>query len=103
VPGVITLKTTATVPLLACSGGWGGIAVTSGRGSWGSTWVGEDCIRFDASAPATLPSVSTTDQHYAIAVLSPTGPVTVPQLVLSYVPGDDSEACFVAEVEQPCE
>jgi hypothetical protein len=71
VPGVSTLSTTATVPLLACPGGRGGIAVRSGRGSWGSTWVGEDCIRLDGSAPATLPSVSTADQHYAIAVRRP--------------------------------
>lgn len=102
IPGVITLSTTATSALLACPGGWGGTAVTTGAGSWGSVWLGEDCIQFDASSAATLPSVSTTDQHFAVAVLSPAGPVIVPELVLSYRAGDDSQACFVAEIERPC-
>jgi hypothetical protein len=102
VPGDIVLRTTSRSDLLACPGGWNGVAVTAGQGSWGNLWLGEDCIVFNASAPATLPSVSTNDQHYAIAVLSATDAVSVSDLLLSYPAGDESQACFVARVERLC-
>jgi len=101
VPGEIVLRTTSRSDLLACPGGWWGVAVTAGRGSWGDLWLGEDCIAFNASAPATLPSVATSG-HYAIAVLSATEAGSVSDLLLSYPAGDESQACFVAQVERRC-
>jgi hypothetical protein len=103
VPGPITLSTSSTTELLACPGGWWGSVTRSGAGSWGSLWLGEDCIPFSASNTAVLPSVATTDQHYAIAVVATTGAVTVQELRLTYRPGDESQMCFVAMIERPCQ
>jgi hypothetical protein len=103
IPGPITLSTTSTTELLACPGGWQGTVTRSGAGSWGSRWLGEDCIPFSASKPASLPSVNTSDQHYAIAVIATSGIVKVQELRLTYEPGDDSHTCFLALVERPCQ
>ena len=102
-PGDITLETTSESDLLACPGGWHGTAIRTGQGSWAARWMGEDCKRFNRATPARLPAVQTTIQHYAIAVLSTAGTINVPELRLTYQAGDDAEACYVAEVEQPCE
>jgi hypothetical protein len=103
VPGAMTLSTSSTTELLACPGAWQGTVTRHGTGSWGSLWLGEDCISFNASNPATLPSVTTSNQHYAIAVVSTAGAITVHELRLTYHPGDDSQMCFVAKVERPCQ
>jgi hypothetical protein len=102
VPGDIVLRTTSRSDVLACTGVWNGVAVTGGQSSWEDLWLGEDYIAFNASAPAVLPSVPTSDQHYAIAVLSATEAVSVSDLQLSYPAGDESQACFAAQVERLC-
>jgi hypothetical protein len=103
-PGNIIVSTTSPLDLIACPGGWHGLAVRSGPGAWGPAWLGEDCIRFNAASPARLPPVSTTNQHYAIAVVSANGELSVPELRVVYQPGDDDGAiCYVAEVERACQ
>ncbi|MGD9995873.1 MAG: hypothetical protein AB7L17_04815 [Ilumatobacteraceae bacterium] len=103
IPGPITLSTTSATELLACPGGWQGTVTRGGAGSWGSRWLGEDCVPFSATKPASLPSVNTSDQHYAIAVIATSGSVNVQELRLTYEPGDESQTCFLAMVERPCQ
>lgn len=52
---------------------------------------------------ASLPSVDTSDQHYAIAVIATSGIVKVQELRLTYEPGDESQKCFLALVERVCQ